>query len=90
MLSTHSPDEVISVLAPLADKIIATKSQWEKARPASEIADAALKFTKNVRIIEPVPAAAKAALESALEDDLVLITGSFYTIGEVDRTMIAD
>lgn len=90
MLSTHSAEEVLGILAPIADEIITTKSQWEKARPAAEVADAALKATPNVRIVEPVPAAVHAALRSASEDDLVLITGSFYTIGEVDRDMVVE
>lgn len=88
MLSTHSAEEVLGILAPLADEIIATKSQWEKARPASEVADAAKKFNHNVRIVEPVPAAVDAALDMADKDDLVLVTGSFYTIGEVDRDSV--
>lgn len=89
MLSTHSAEDVLGVLAPLADEIIATKSQWEKARPAEEVAEAAKRLNPNVRVIEPVPAAVDAALESSREDDLILITGSFYTIGEVDREVVA-
>lgn len=88
MLSGHSAEDVLQILAPLADEVIATKSQWEKARPASEVADAARKITPNVRIIEPVMSAVQTAMQSASEDDLVLITGSFYTIGEVDRTAL--
>ena len=85
MLSTHSAEGVVERLAPLADEIIATAPQWAKARPASEIAEAARLVHPNVRIVEPVPAAVRAALDSASEDDLILVTGSFYTIGEVDR-----
>lgn len=88
MLSTHSAEEVVDILAPIADEIIATKSQWEKARPAADVADAAMRITRDVRIIEPVSAAVQAALQSATKEDLVLITGSFYTIGEVDRVAI--
>jgi dihydrofolate synthase/folylpolyglutamate synthase len=90
MLSTHSAEEVVGALAPLADEIIATKSQWEKARPAADVAEVALRYTQNVREIEPVPAAVQAALDAATEDDLVLITGSFYTIGEVDRDWVRE
>jgi len=86
MLSTHSAEGVVGKLAPLADEIIATAPQWAKARPASEIAEAARLVHPNVRIVEPVTAAVRAALDSASEDDLILVTGSFYTIGEVDRT----
>ncbi len=89
MLSTHSADEVLETLAPMADEVIATRSRWEKARPAGEIAEAALHFTANVRVIEPVASAVREALDIAGEKDLVLVTGSFYTIGEVDRDTIS-
>jgi dihydrofolate synthase/folylpolyglutamate synthase len=89
MLSTHSADEVLATLAPMADEIIATRSSWEKATPADEIAQAALRYNASVRVIEPVPAAVREALDMAGEKDLVLVTGSFYTIGEVDRDVVS-
>lgn len=90
MLSTHSAEEVLGYLAPLADEIIATKSTWHKARPASDVAESASIANPSAKVvtIESVPDAVRAALESAFEDDLVLITGSFYTIGEVDRDFV--
>jgi dihydrofolate synthase/folylpolyglutamate synthase len=92
MLSTHSADGVLLALAPLADKIVATRSRWEKARPASEIAEAARAANPaaDVTVAEPVNAAVREALFSADERDLVLITGSFYTIGEVDKELLLD
>lgn len=84
MLGTHSAEGVLSYLAPLASTIIATQSQWSKALPAGDLADAARKFTDQVEIAEPVPAAVARALEIAGENDLILVTGSFYTIGEVN------
>ncbi len=90
MLSTHSIEGFLAPLAPLADEIIATSFDWMTARPASEIAHAAYGFVPNIRIAETVRAAASTALESAAEDDLVIITGSFHTIGEVDREALAN
>ncbi len=83
MLNTHSSDGVISELAPMASAIIATQSQWHLAAPAQGIAEQARQFCENVEIVDRVPEAVKRALEIAEEEDLVLVTGSFYTIGEV-------
>lgn len=83
MLSTHPPDGVLMHLAPMASKIIATQSTWEKALPVNEMADAARRFSEDVEVIERVPDAVERAIEIAGEDGLVLVTGSFYTIGEV-------
>jgi len=83
MLSTHPAENVLLHLAPMASKIIATQSQWEKALPAEEMAGAARRFADDVEVIERVPDAVNRAVELAGEDGLVLVTGSFYTIGEV-------
>lgn len=83
MLTTHPAENVLLHLAPMASKIIATQSQWEKALPAEEMAQAARRFGDDVEVIERVPDAVNRAVEIAGEDGLVLVTGSFYTIGEV-------
>lgn len=85
VLNNHSAEGVLSQLAPLASKIIATQSQWMKARPAEEIGKIAGSFHKDVEVIEQVSDAVKHAIEIAGNDDLILVTGSFTTIGEVLR-----
>ena len=85
MVKGHSIEGVVDVLAPLADEFIATAPSGDRALPASEVADAARKHCSRVSLVEPVSEAARRALESAGENDLILVTGSFYTIGEVPR-----
>lgn len=83
MLNTHSPEDVLSNIAPGASKIIATRSKWFKARDAAEIAECAANYCSDIEIIDQVPNAVKRALEISGPRDLILVTGSFYTIGEV-------
>lgn len=83
MLNTHPADGVLMNLAPMASKIIATQSKWEKALPAEDMANAARRFSDDVEVIPDVRAAVAQAVELAGDDGLVLVTGSFYTIGEV-------
>ena len=85
MISGHSPEEVLAHLAPIASTMIATQSTWHKAYPAGRIAEAARGVCENVEELGSVPDAVKRALEIARHDDLVLITGSFYTVGEVPK-----
>jgi len=85
MVSGHSVRETVAVLAPLADIFYATAPQSARAMPASEIAAAARMYCNNVFPIEPVSKAVCQALEDANKNDLVCVTGSFYTIGEVPR-----
>ncbi len=83
MVKGHSIEDTVSILAPLANRFIATAPSGPRSAPASDVADAARKYCPNVTTIEPIPAAVQCALESAGEHDLILVTGSFYTIGEV-------
>ncbi len=83
MLSTHSAEDFLKQIAPMASKVIATQSQWHLARPAGELAEAARKFCDDVETVDRVPDAVARALQVAEENDLIVVTGSFYTIGEV-------
>jgi len=84
MLRTHSAEGVVSRLAPLADIIIATAPKWDKASPAEEIASIARRHCAGlVSTVHAVPDAIAEAISRAAPDDLILVTGSFYTIGEV-------
>lgn len=85
MTNGHLPDDVLHPLAPLSTKVIATQSQWFKATPAREIAEAAGAMGVEAEIVDNIPGAVQRAMEIARPDDLILVTGSFYTIGEVDR-----
>ena len=85
MLNTHSVEGVLGHLAPIASKVIATQSKWHLARPAHEVAEAARTWCEDVEVIERVPDAVERAVSAAGKNDLVLATGSFYTIGEVPR-----
>ncbi len=83
MVKGHSIDDVVGVLSPLADVFIATSPSGPRAMPAESIADAARRYVSEIEVIEPVSAAVHRALELATPRDLVLITGSFYVVGEV-------
>lgn len=83
MLKTHSPEGFLTEIGPMASKIVATQSLWPLALPADDLAEEARKHCSDVRVVESVPEAVETALGMAEAGDLVLVTGSFYTIGEV-------
>jgi len=82
MVGGHAPEGVLAALAPGASLVIACSPSWKRAQPAETIANAAKPHCADVRIIESVPEAVQAAIEDAGSDTLVLVTGSFYTVGE--------
>ena len=90
MLRTHSAEGVVGRLAPMAKVVIATAPKWALAAEAEDIAAVARKRCPTVTVVEPVEQAVRAALAITGPDDLICITGSFYTIGEVDRGFVRE
>jgi dihydrofolate synthase/folylpolyglutamate synthase len=85
MVSGHSIENVVGTLARLADKFIATASSSPRAACADTIAAVARMYCTDVTVVTPVSEAVDRALELAGPRDLICVTGSFYTIGEVPR-----
>lgn len=85
MVTGHSFHDVVSILSPLATKVIATSPKSPRAVSAEVIASVAKRFCNEVDIVTPVAEALRNAVESASGRDLICVTGSFYTIGEVPR-----
>ncbi|MCW3099209.1 MAG: folylpolyglutamate synthase/dihydrofolate synthase [Chthonomonadaceae bacterium] len=83
MVGGHDPAEVLAPFAPEAAQIYVCQPDWKRALPAEEIAATALRFTPNVTVIPNVAEAVQAAIDAASPNDLILVTGSFYTVGEV-------
>ncbi len=76
---------MLAELAPLADEILLTRPRTERAALTEEL----IPFARNATVTETINDALKRAREIAGDDDLIVITGSFYTIGEA-RTLIGE
>lgn len=83
ILSNHSAEEISAQLGPLADVAYATSPDTPRARKAEDVAESLSPYCSHVSIVPSVPDAYQQALSIAEKRDLVLVTGSFYTIGEV-------
>jgi dihydrofolate synthase/folylpolyglutamate synthase len=80
---------MVRELAPLAEIVIATESSSPRAASAESIADESSKYCRRVETVKPVAAAVERALQLAAPDDVVCMTGSFYTMAEIDRESVA-
>ena len=87
MVSGHDPAEVVEALAPLAERVYATQPTWIRGLPAERIAAAVRMVNVPVEVVTPPAEAARLAFFEAQENDLVLVTGSFYTVGDVPATV---
>ena len=70
-------------VAPLADHIILTQPRYERAAEPESIMESAADFAERTELIKPVRGALERAMGLAGTNDLVLVTGSLYFIGEV-------
>ncbi|MBZ4652874.1 MAG: FolC bifunctional protein [Peptococcaceae bacterium] len=77
-----------NLLAPLVDKVIITKPLSPRAGNWQELGTYFQKETGDVSVIEDLKGALNQGLKEAGENDLVLITGSLYLIGEVRKILL--
>ena len=70
-------------LAPWADHIILTRPRYERAAEPESLREMAGEFAKRTELIRSVRQALKRAMTLATSEDLVVVTGSLYFIGEV-------
>jgi dihydrofolate synthase / folylpolyglutamate synthase len=82
----RDPVEMLeSFNARAARGVIACAADFVRAMPPEEIADAARSLGLDVEVVRHVPDAVRRATAIASEDDLVLVTGSLYVVGEARR-----
>jgi dihydrofolate synthase/folylpolyglutamate synthase len=73
---------IVSELAPLADMLIASSPHNPRAISAQQLAGIARNYCREVQVIEDVGQGVAHARKKAHKDDLIVVTGSFYTVGE--------
>ena len=79
ILNDKDIKKIMEIIKPFADKIIITKAKTPRAENPSNIK----KFIKNkVKIIKNVKKAVKYAEKIAGKNDLILVTGSCFVVGE--------
>ena len=83
ILSDKNANLMLAELNKFVKAVIITKPVTERAADPEKIARQAAHLTGNFQVIPHVREAFAAAVNHAGEDDLVLVTGSHYTVGEV-------
>ena len=73
---------ILSALVPLADHVVATKPRYSRAMEVGVLAAEIGKRNGFVETAETVEDAITMARKAASPDDLVLITGSLYVVGD--------
>lgn len=88
MMSDKDYMSYLSIVAPLADVFIATRVDMLRALPSNELMMSASAFCKNCHDV-PIPSkAVTAARNILLDDDVLIVCGSFYLAGDIRDNLL--
>lgn len=83
-------EEIISILAPIADETILCRPRQDRAAPPERLLRALEAVGGKGRVIPDVVEGLDALLSMAGPDDLICVAGSFTTIGEAKIHLLDD
>jgi dihydrofolate synthase/folylpolyglutamate synthase len=83
--TSHDLEKVVDTLAMVADAAYAASNSSPRSRPAEEIAGFLVAREVPTEVHATVEAALDAATAAAGEGDLILVTGSLYTVADARR-----
>ena len=87
ILADKDVEEMIKVITPIAKEVYAVTPNSIRAELAEDLKKEVLKYNKNCIAFEDYEDALNKALETAYEDDIIVISGSLYMVGGM-RTII--
>lgn len=85
ILSDKQVDDMIKEIVPLSKKVIALTPHSDRAELASELREHIKMVNKNVLSFEDYKEGLEEILKDAKENDLILVTGSLYMIGDMRK-----
>ncbi len=75
-------DRILRTIVPMSDSVIFTRPKYYRAAPPEKLSEIGSNLAKESYVIDELADAIKKAKEMAMEQDLILITGSLFTVGE--------
>ena len=85
ILADKQVKEMIEEIAPVAEKIYALTPHSERAELSEDLKNEIVKYNSNTIAFESYEEAISSALQEAKEEDLILISGSLYMIGDMRK-----
>jgi dihydrofolate synthase / folylpolyglutamate synthase len=89
MLATKDYRAVTALMAPLAAAVVTTTPDNPHALPARELAAEVRKYTPHVEAVDDRRAAVVRARQLTGPDDVLVVTGSFYFVGEARAQLLS-
>jgi len=87
MVQGHDPDEFYREIAPLASAAIVAPIDFHRAFPVEPISNVLTKYVADTTTATSIEEALERAAQLADSDSVVLVTGSFYLVGDGIRSL---
>ena len=87
ILSDKNIKKMVKIISPLSDIVVITKPDTERAADPKIIKNEAEKYIRTVVVKDNVKNALDYAKSIAKKNDMILITGSLYTVGDVKKAI---
>jgi dihydrofolate synthase / folylpolyglutamate synthase len=87
ILADKNVEEMVKIIAPLATEVYTVTANSIRAKNANELKDVVLKYNENCIAFNEYNNAIELALSKAKKDDLIIVSGSLYMIGEVRKIL---
>jgi dihydrofolate synthase/folylpolyglutamate synthase len=81
---------ILAELVPLAERVIVTRPQYSRAMDVQALASEIRRLHGTAVTAETVGDAITKAREAAAADDLILVTGSLYVVGDARAVLVQD
>ncbi|ACD52484.1 bifunctional folylpolyglutamate synthase/dihydrofolate synthase [Clostridium botulinum] len=85
ILADKQVEEMIKEITPMAYKVYVLTPHSDRAELNTELKDHILKYNKNTIALDSYEDAMKTVLSEATSEDLILISGSLYMIGDMRK-----
>jgi dihydrofolate synthase/folylpolyglutamate synthase len=79
--------EITALISDYADYIIATQPKSDRSTPPEQIRKTFTNFTKPIDLVDKIPLALDRAYQVADPDDLIVVTGSLFTVAEAKQVI---
>ncbi|HWA83677.1 MAG TPA: folylpolyglutamate synthase/dihydrofolate synthase family protein [Fimbriimonadaceae bacterium] len=88
MVAGHEPEAFYRWFEDIVDEAFAVPIDFHRSLSPSEIEHALRNYVATVHSYDSATEGIEAVMEAAGPDDLILITGSFYLVGEIGRYLV--
>lgn len=85
ILADKDVEEMVKEITPIASKVYAVTPHSDRAQLADELKKSIIKYNSNCESFNDYELALNEALKDSNKDDLVLISGSLYMIGDMRK-----